>query len=1526
MSTFVLNVFDLWVLMDVVALQACPLLRDFHPVFTPQLLDTLQLPDARDFSRLKAIQLYLHQRIDRCRLKSYDIFTDIDSTDSFPFQYVAQSYTLQLLRRQIETASEVSREEKEEEWEEESEKCENLSQKMARLACICTFAGEDGKRTQEDIKSCRRCYFWRQRNRLDIKVHEDFMPSHSGEKAGLVFELAIPREVAAYRNVTFKIVRDLTWPVERTKASPPLLLEHFSQLQPYQNPKRTTGGLTLASPAKSFLQTHWRALKVQNVSIHDVILTHAPKFKLYDPDRDLWVSDIDRQALTLQHLCGIVLPKCLEKILPPDAHPPAVVDGPSSYAVIANQRECPQHMSTHEFSAYQNLLSGKSRRWMNILLELGSSNLNFSNNDTVQLLSQLAVQAGPPNPGHRLREAYMVFDDDAFCHRLAILIQHKLDSITSNWREVNCMDLCITLAQRLSSFATSGQARHEASSLLKAARKTTWHWITRLREEVRNAKDSATAERTAGYAFKAALLCRRTFAMTSSTLDAKDVETYCEASVAMQENMIANYESDPSLRAMLIRDTKMAWSLQECVKESIIAYPQCLEAAISNIWSTSSSENNTVFTDWIALEDQGPWMDGNIIITVSTHGHSFDTKQKVQFNFVEGFLLVNGRPLGKLPLKISQSEVVQELFANAHLRTYSSTHNGMTHQLAGPVEGNWIHFGLRHEEVVVRAVSVSSGEVWEFISRKAFSKNGVFDLPVSLLCNCTHWLNLSKACLEVRRKPKMWRTRPRDWIIDLDRRECKRGTSTISRLVDPNSRTAHQMATQFEHFERPEHLTIYQPLRTRLTVDVSRFELCFQVNRKHRLEERKLHREIDENQDAGCLYGLVSKLVLCDTTNRTKRSIIVPLGPPLYRQYGVHVEVTADVSDSNSYASFEIDDALGRLTCPPEPVLVYAKAYLHALTSFPMPDPLTGRTGTEEAIHILQSGVAQPWGPLGPLPTKQLSWIASLSPLRAFYPTDKRRLQNVKWKSSLSVTIQHERFESLAQDLLRKSHRLRPFFHNTTEMEESAAPSHLRRRGEIRRSLYEPQSLHPPSVQEFGLNSTMDRAYHSRDQSVASEEALNVIRITKTIFRRPFYLEGGRRLKDMLYGHRVIGGFQQSDAPPAALSKLIDDNVVDQLGQLIDFSRHLESSRLCSLVFRLSLLAFQPQADMDMLEILAAFARIDALKVISPPSHAVFTDFDGPQPTTDLLEKLIRPLWPEFEPRTQRKFQDARDKHVFRCEEEERRLARWFIRQWPAAEPSLEGFEPRTQLINEDEALEAILPTWQGMLHNLELSQYLEDVQEILDRYNTEGDADVHPSPPTIDATYFTSVIRTGPVIPSLSSELLAKPIQRDPEEMSLPSPSHMIQKRSHPALATTAPWGELEELEWVLRAFTESTDAFRRQYGHDLNKSVQAMKKGTASSSKYAVTLRQRYQSPQTILSMIELARSILAYYETRIHGALQEGDRRATWLNLSNLWPHATRVTLLEQLRSSTRTRFGPGLKEEIVKYGVMITKLQW
>ncbi|KAF2837131.1 hypothetical protein M501DRAFT_1007010 [Patellaria atrata CBS 101060] len=372
-SIFLLNLFDKWVQMDLCAVKACHLLLDYHPVFIPELLDVLQLPTFRDMERLQHIQRYLQERSANCRLAQLTILSE-PSTECFALRYTEHSAELCNLRRRIEDASDRAREQKEREWSHSTQEYDSLSEKIENLSCTCKIK-LDGSR---DVHGCKKCWYFRCRKRLRITVHEDYLSQDAAQKAAVVFELQIPGYLAAYRNVTWRIIRDFGHPAKPNKTSPAMLLNDYSQLQGFL--RVASNSVCLASMSKSFLQTHFKAIKMK-----------APVSKVLFP---LGLDQLDR-LLTFQHLYRLHVLRGLNSIIPQSTHPATSVDGPSSYEIIASQTKCSSDLSVHEFMSYQRLLSGYNRRWPTMLVESGASNLNFSNESTMYVLSQLAVQAGP---------------------------------------------------------------------------------------------------------------------------------------------------------------------------------------------------------------------------------------------------------------------------------------------------------------------------------------------------------------------------------------------------------------------------------------------------------------------------------------------------------------------------------------------------------------------------------------------------------------------------------------------------------------------------------------------------------------------------------------------------------------------------------------------------------------------------------------------------------------------------------------------------------------------------------------------------------------------------------------------------------------------------------------------------------------------------------------------------------------------------------------------------------------------------
>jgi len=1520
-SIVILNIFDLWTQMDEYAVSACPLLAEYHPGFRAELLDVLQLPMLRDMERLQKIQKYLR---DRCVGSRFGEKTMLSSPDRecFAARFVSESAALGDLQREIMAESERSKDRTGASWRKAYDEYDELTEKIFSHVCTCI------KKPHEfpDSHRCDRCRSRRRRKKLRVKIHEDFLPSDPFLSAAMVFELATPDYLAAYRDATWTIIRELAHP-DRPSIPSPSPNMRLGEYQPLKRFTKTgSRSISIASSKKSFLQTHYKDVKMK-AEKSAVVLPHGPDFRLYDNASGLWVDDL-RMPFTFNHLCGISVRKEYIFTKQRPSHDP---EGPSSYEAIASQNRRPADVSAHEFLSYQRLLSGRSRRWLSLLAELTTSNLNFSSEHNMHLVSQLAIQAGPTK--HHtgvLRDVHAVFHDSHFCHRLAEQIKRRLCVIKDNWREVYLMEILITLSLRLFCLADPSD-RSSASELIKMARETTLQWISRVREHVWNCSEAKAAEGTETYGVWAALLCRRTFSALDRpgpAMSADELSDYAQASLALQQHLVVDVAKlSPTLRTRLSRDLKTACRLRDMVREAIQRHPTGLNRAINAVTCFDPTDASRpaafVFGEWrLPLSRDDQWVSCK-----TQQADRFSSAQTVRYNYINGQFLVDGSPMGKLPLQIRKSEEVKELFGDRHLLTFPSPRRGMNRVLSKQEEGQRIHFGLRQGQVVIHAVR--GAEVLEFVPRKIFSGPSTCDLPSSLVDNCVHWLNLQSGCLVIRRSPAIWYTRPRDWVMDFRKRQAQRGNVL---LVDPRSDLSREIAGIMGEFGGAQNLTIYQPLgnKSRLSVEIKKLDLNFVVNDKHLLECRELRAEIDPNQDAGTLYGFRSKLVLRSVDDEDKRSIVAPLGALSWRRDGVHVHVR--VANTDSYGQFTIDSILGRLVCPSEPRLLYVKALIHALTSFPLADALTGRTGTEEAMHTLESGCCRPWQPLGDEAIASLVAIRSLAPVRKYYPVHMRYMQTVAWDDGLTMTIQHENFEPLVESILTQSHRLRAF----ADKEPGAIPSSepdplLRRRALTQRLRYE------RIFSDQSHHASQSLVYQPRDREATSAQALRVYQTTKLVYHQPPSVHIAKDLKQVLQRWGQVGGFHP--APDRSdnvqpLADLVGGDVARQWGTLVDSMCAADPTRPYSAMFKLALLSFSPDPDMDVIRSLAAYTYLSSLRAIQPPRHPYFTRFKiGEAPTQESLESILSGAYSESDWAPLNNFDllgSALDsspppKTPDQGKAEATRLAAFLLLQWPRPEPDIVGFE--TEVIDLPLALELILHEWQRLYHNLELARYLDAMQETLSQH--AGNADPSAPNPWSATTKLFCVIRSAPVIPGLVQDLALKAIPTpsaphsfgNAQALASDSTPHGNRQKSSGKLKSQWRTRESEELAVVLGPFVNSCDSLRQRYGSDLASSLAAL---DAASAVSGVQSEEEPPNSRALQDLIEGASSAVVAQLRKVTGALST-DIRFPWLAMAELWPCTSPVAVLQLLRSVVRGRQGRGLGELLLSYGVTVARLQ-
>jgi hypothetical protein len=306
-----------------------------------------------------------------------------------------------------------------------------------------------------------------------------------------------------------------------------------------------------------------------------------------------------------------------------------------------------------------------------------------------------------------------------------------------------------------------------------------------------------------------------------------------------------------------------------------------------------------------------------------------------------------------------------------------------------------IHFSLRDDNSVVRAQGNRRNEILELIPSNKLRG----DLPLALVNGHVHWLNPSTKIIEIRPRERLWEPSSEHWRID-----CASGQYRIYQgcetLVDIRSPTWAMCSACFsclnnvnegrrirrypdeEYMSQSRNLLVTtSPIDSvqsvsmqRLTVTLPRYGLSFFVNKGEELESRDFKDMVyDEDQCVGTLFGLENLLVLRPKTQIVDglvpepllpRRVLIPNGfPTTHGNHQVRIDIDIDIDtlylltqpDEPLYYTYDVDTELGCLRGNGSLTSTRFLAYLHATTSCHRPDPLTGKTGAQAALCLLQS-------------------------------------------------------------------------------------------------------------------------------------------------------------------------------------------------------------------------------------------------------------------------------------------------------------------------------------------------------------------------------------------------------------------------------------------------------------------------------------------------------------------------------------------------------------------------------------------
>ena len=778
------------------------------------------------------------------------------------------------------------------------------------------------------------------------------------------------------------------------------------------------------------------------------------------------------------------------------------------------------------------------------------------------------------------------------------------------------------------------------------------------------------------------------------------------------------------------------------------------------------------------------------------------------------------------------------------------------------------------------------------------------DFPKHLVDDHAHWMDLDSGEIEFRPIDLQWVESERNPRVYYRDSAMRRGNA---RFLDVRSPSAHMIYSILGPLEDSGYIEITTARQGEIEISLPRFQMTFFHN-KGELECRQFRdMVIDENQKFGTMIGLENRLVLRSSGHGADphcRKVLIPYGEVSYRIEGSHtrVSISTEGQKSVAYHHFDVDETLWRLSGSGRLSSRLYKAYLHALTSHCLPDPLTGRTGTEEALCELNSAAVWSVKELEGVDLDMFNLISNLAPARRFYPQHLKRMQEVEWNALPSLS-QHDSFYTVVQRILQNNRRFQFFRDNkppSSSVKFHESDEFLVNRAAIRNARFQ--------VEAFGGSNICvgeDRIYVARDSSPGSVESkVCAVAHNTNIWSTSLNTAPGLLKECEAWG--TVGG-KKSEIFLEYNSKWLKADLPTFWCSLYDACRKTHKGDRYRLMFFLSTLLYrdEPRIDMNLIWTLLAFATLPKFKAIAAPgfgpyhlregyepgeqvsgiiaSHsASLADFDGPPriPGESELEWLTR----------EKKLYDAQLKS------QTAGLARWFTLQWVCQKPAqpTANIYPLFELTEIQERVDFYFGRW---YQNLQFKNHIEEVQKVL--------ADARTQEPEFSLYVFSPKPTIKTPIPQISMKELSvtrETLCAEIPPSTLPMPSN----------------GQLRDL--LSRLKKNSKSEFETDYTGDLLKSLDVFEQraddcSSAGTQRRPLLERHRRPCAERLGLMLKKIEEDLESPRVGSSGLLKA----------AGLWPRIAPTLLLGLLARPTVTAICPKLKKTLVDYGLEIARFQ-
>ncbi|KAF5540059.1 hypothetical protein FNAPI_10599 [Fusarium napiforme] len=1087
MSKMLLTVGEIWVAIHKMAAHHNPLLLKYRNEIPREVFSDLLLHSKTDMERLHRLEEYLEDTSGKLKLSA---LLSYGQRLSFAVEYFRQCPKLQEKKEKIERSAQKDRDKKLKQFRELKAKYDAIMKQYDDTQC------EKVLQVQHDLEyyvhnksKYRRCALPAKAKKLKISPHEWPLPTDELEAQTSVFEMDVPVTFAVWRDATVYFLDNIlrfesSCAGDYPRASFPLTT--YKPLSHWLESKRHR--VQLLSEIKPHSQTHRNQKSIETCTEVDVCLNNGLRFQYHDSSRNTFLSTF-KPTTEISKRCTVRLPSRAHALQRFMARTWVCENGETPNQAIASQSECPGYMSLGEFKALAVLPYGYRLQWMNILIQLAMPTVDFNKPEAALFLLQMMLQAGP-------------FDEDE-------PTRHAHNRVTE-----------VESGSQILKYLTDKSLSSQILELIVKCREVSYKWVMNPLSKVQDIEHRTEREEFLEAAVHIALVCAETFNLEGEHFE-QVLASEQQAAILLEILIITHnnvdfeqLQKDALFGIMLDRyKVTMHRGLPILVSEITSKRSLCLDIAIKRRWPEYAREG-----EWSIVSDH--W-------ATETTGNL-----QVHVSLLTGELLVNGTPVSRLPRKYGTHAEYRKLFRSATMEVMPSNLPGMSFCATRMFHGYTVHLGMQRtqgiDDLLVRLSK--SGSTLDLIpSRKL---QGYF--PRDFTDNHVHWFEEATGDIEFCHVNDPWpSTSTESWYLRKDIDTWKLSLGKKSVLVCPHSELGQRISSIFSRLQPTSdlHLVLHKQTKE-LEVQLPKLGLQFTIRSGTPSIKSRQFRdmEIDQNPAIGTLIGLENKLVLLNSHDSQIRTVIIPeasVSCQMSTDHGIenHAEVSIDRETATRVQIYRLDPLLRRIVPNDKVESKLYLAYLHALTSYCLPDPFLRRTGTEEALTILGSASVRAPTALSQAAYTTLLNIAQLSPKRSYYPADQREMQRVRWRNDLSYTMQDDRFRKEVRNILEKYREVQFLFPKSTI---PSLDQHQSRDDLVDRAILRSSGTRVSGFDAEDFTTKQDVRYVSREKSKSLERSTRTVEMAYRVYNksgtlsRPVSGSLGHRLFSLMSGDERV--------------------------------------------------------------------------------------------------------------------------------------------------------------------------------------------------------------------------------------------------------------------------------------------------------------------------------------------------------------------------------------------------------------------